>query len=180
MKLIIDECSKKKETKRDFKNFFINYIYLFLNEQIKSLLEYKNVINIDRLVSELINRKYTEISDDKKERVEILKEIKKLLNELNYKDDKMTRNVLISILDLNSKMNIFELDIFIEYIKVPLYDNPSIYNISKELKTKIINNQRQNQCYFNQIIEPNYDEDKKIVEKYLKHFYLKEKSHLIN
>ena len=55
MKLIIDECAKKEETKRDFRNFVCNYIYLFLNEQIKALLEYKNVFNFDRLVSELIN-----------------------------------------------------------------------------------------------------------------------------
>ena len=46
----------------------------------------------------------------------------------------MTRNVLFTILDLNSKMNIYEFDTFIEYIQVPLYDNPSIYNINKDLK----------------------------------------------
>ena len=175
MKEIIEECKKKEETKRDFRNFVCNYTYVFLNEQINALLEYKKDFNFDRLVSELINRKYSEISDDKKERVQILKEIKKLLNEFQYKDDRMTRNVLISILDLNSKMNIFELDTFIEYIKVPLYDNPSIYNIDKNLRDKINSNQRQNDCFFNQVIQPNFDEDKKIVEKYLKHFYLKEK-----
>ena len=126
-------------------------------------------------MSELINRKYSEISEDTLERVKTLKEIKKLLNEYQYKDDRMTRNVLISILDLNSKMNIFELDTFIEYIQVPLYDNPSIYKIDKKLKDKIMSNQRQNDCFFCQVIQPNYDEDRKIIEKYLKHFYLKEK-----
>ena len=34
-------------------------------------------------------------------------------------------------------MNIFELDTFIEYIQVPLYDNPSIYNIDKKLNDLI-------------------------------------------
>jgi len=57
----------------------------------------------------------------------------------------MTRIVLISILDLNSKMNIFELDTFIQ---VPLYDNPSIYNIDKKLKDKIMSHLRQNDCFF--------------------------------
>ena len=175
MKEIVDECKKKDETKKDFRNFVCNHIYIFLNEQINALLEYKKDFNFDRLVSELINRKYSEISDDKKERVQTLKEIKKLLNEFQYKDDRMTRNVLISILDLNSKMNIFELDTFIEYIQVPLYDNPSMYNIDKKLRDKINSNQRQNDCFFNQVIQPNYNEDQKIVEKYLKHFYLKEK-----
>ena len=175
MKLVVDECLKKEETKNEFRNFLSNHIYVFLNEQINALLEYKKDFNFDRLVSELINRKYSEISEDTLERVKTLKEIKKLLNEYQYKDDRMTRNVLISILDLNSKMNIFELDTFIEYIQVPLYDNPSIYKIDKKLKDKIMSNQRQNDCFFCQVIQPNYDEDRKIIEKYLKHFYLKEK-----
>ena len=174
-KLIVEECSKKEETKKDFRNIISTHIYSFLNEQIQALLEYKKVFNCDKLISELINRKYSEISDDKNERVKILKEIKKLLNEFQYKDDKMTRNVLVTILDLNSKMNIYELDTFIEYIQVPLYDNPSIYNINKDLRNKIINNQKQNDCFFNQTIQPNYNEDIKLVEKYLKHFYLKKK-----
>jgi len=29
--------------------------------------------------------------------------------------------------------------------------------------------------FFCQVSQPNYDEDRKIIEKYLKHFYLKEK-----
>ena len=33
----------------------------------------------------------------------------------------MTRNVLISLLALNSQINIFDFDLFIEYIKCPLY-----------------------------------------------------------
>jgi len=87
----------------------------------------------------------------------------------------MTRNVLFSILDLNSKMNIFELDTFIEYIQCPLFDNSSIYNIDKKLRDKIMSNQRQVDCFDCQIIQPIYDEDRKLIEKYLQHFYLKEK-----
>ena len=175
IKCIVDECAKKEETKSNLRNNISNNLHLLLNEQINALLEHKNVFDSDRLVSELITRKYSEISEDKKERVKTLKEIKKLLNELNYKDDRMTRNVLISILDLNSKMNIFELDTFLEYIQVPMYDNSAVYNISKELRDKISSNQRQNNYFNCQVIIPNYDEDRKIVEKYLKHFYLKEK-----
>ena len=175
MKLTVDQCSKEEKTKESFRNNINNNLYFLLNEQINCLLEYKNVLDCDRLVSELIERKYSEISEDKKERVETLKEIKKLLNELNYKDDKMTRNVLSTILDLNSKMNIFELDTFIEYIQVPLHDNPSLYNINQDLRNKITNNNRQYRIFSCQIIEHNYDEDKKLIEKYLKHFYLKEK-----
>ena len=163
VKLIIQECVKKDEKKNEFRNYICNNVHLLLNEQINFLLEYKTDFNFDKLVSELINRKFSEITEDKLERIKILKEIKKLLNEYQYKDDKMTRNVLISILDLNSKMNIFELDTFIEYIQVPLYDNPSIYNIDKKLKEKIISNQNQRDCFLSQIIEPSFDNERKLI-----------------
>ena len=88
IKNIVDECTKKEETKVNFRDNISNHLHLLLNEQINALLEHKNVFDGDRLVSELINRKYSEISEDKKERVKTLKEIKKLLNELNYKDEK--------------------------------------------------------------------------------------------
>ena len=175
IKLIVEECSKNEESKKTFRNLICDRIYFLLDEQIKALLEYKNSFNFDRLVSELINRKYSTISEDKSERVKTLKEIKKLLNEYKYKDDKMTRNVLYSILDLNSKMNVFELDTFIEYIECPLFDNSSIYNIDKKLRDKIMSNQRQNDFFHCQIIQPNYDQEKNLIEKYLQHFYLKEK-----
>ena len=175
IRLIVEECLKKEEKKRDFRNFVNNYSHIFLDEQIDALLEYNKDFNFDRLISNLIMRKYSEISEDKVERVKTLKEIKKLLNEYHYKDDKMTRDVLITILDLNSKMNIFELDTFIEYIQLPLYDNHSFYNINKDLKTKIINNQNQQNSFIIQVNHTKIDDEKKIIEKHLKHFYLKEK-----
>ena len=171
----MDECKKKEDTKRDFRDCLYSHSYFLLNEQINALLEYKDEFNFDKLISELINRKYFEISEDKNERVKVLKEIKGLLNKFNYIDDKMTRNVLFTILDLNSQMNIFELDTFIEYIQVPLYDNSSLYNINKDLRQKIMNNNKQINSSFNQAVQPSYDQDKKLSEKYLKHFYLKEK-----
>ena len=97
IKLIVEECSKNEETKTTFRNFICDKIYFLLDEQINALLEYKNSFNFDKLVSALITRKYSAISEDKAERVKTLKEIKKLLNEYKYKDDKMTRNVLYSI-----------------------------------------------------------------------------------
>ena len=175
MKSVIQECLKNEETIKQFREFVLDNVTHFLNEQIYVLLEYNKDFNFDNLVAELINRKYSEMSQNKKERVKTLKEIKALLNKFNYKDDKMTRNVLINILDLNAKMNIFELDTFIEYIEVPLYDNSSVYNISKDLREKITSNNRQDNFSFIQAAQPSYDKDKEIVEKYLKHFFLKEK-----
>ena len=178
IKLIAKECDKNEETKKQFNVFIVNYIDSFFNEHIYALLEYKSIFNSDTLVCELINRKYSEMSDDKKERVKELKEIKQLLNKLNYKDDQMTRNILITILDLNSKINIFELETFLEYIQVPLHSNAHLYNITKDLSDKIKANNEPKDCYLDQIIQPNETEDEKIIEKHLKHFFIKEKKPL--
>ena len=125
IKLIVEKCSKNEESKKRFRELVLKEIDHFLNEQINVLLEYRNEFDFDELVSELISRKYYEETKDNLERVKKLKEIKKLLNENKFEEDKMTRNVLYSILYLNSKMNIFELDTFIEYLKCPIYENSS-------------------------------------------------------
>ena len=171
--LSVKECIKKEETKKKFELFFRCSNNLLLNEQIDVLLEYRNIFNFDRLVSDFLSRKYV-ITIDKKEKLKILKEKKELLNKFKYKDDIMTRYCLINILDLNSQMNIFELETFIEYIQVPLYDNDSFYNISNVLRNKIMNN-KENDNYINEASYINLENDRKIVEKHLKHFYLKEK-----
>ena len=170
IKLIVEKCSKDEESLKRFRELVIEGIDHFLNEQINVLLEYKNEFDFDELVTELISRKYYEEPKDNLERVKKLKEIKKLLNEYKFEE----RNVLYSILYLNSKMNIFELDTFIEYIKCPIF-NSSIYHIDKELKEKIEKNELQNDIFDCQIIEPIYDEEVNLVKKCLKHFYLKEK-----
>ena len=175
IKLIVEKCSKNEQSKKRFRELVLKEIDHFLNEQINVLLEYRNEFDFDELVSELISRKYYEETKDNLERVKKLKEIKKLLNENKFEEDKMTRNVLYSILYLNSKMNIFELDTFIEYLKCPIFENSSIYHIEKELKEKIKKNKNQKDIFHCQIIEPNYNEEVKLIKKCLKHFYLKEK-----
>jgi len=172
IKLIVEKCSKDEESLKRFRELVIKGIDHFL---INVLLEYKNEFDFDELVTELISRKYYEEPKDNLERVKKIKEIKKLLNEYKFEEDKMTRNVLYSILYLNSKMNIFELDTFIEYLKCPIFDNSSIYHIDKEIKEKIEKNKNQKDIFDCQIIEPIYDEEVNLIKKCLKHFYLKEK-----
>ena len=174
LKSVVDECLKDKNKKNDFRHIITNNIQIFLNEQIIALLEYNEIFNFDSLVSELISRKYSEITEDRNEKIKKLKEIKQLLNKYQYKNDKMTRNVLISLLALNSQINIFDFDLFIEYIKCPLYNNYSIYKINNQLQKIIENN--NNQIYFKcQIIEFDSYKETQLIEKYLKHFYLKDK-----
>ena len=168
-----EESLKDEKKKEYFQNFFNNNESSLLTEQIEFLITLKSQFNFDKLVPELIARKYPDQSEDKKERVKILKEIKTLLNDYKFKYDKMTRNVLLSILELNSEMNIYEFDTFIEYIEVPMWDLSHIYNITPKLREQIKFNNRQRDLY-NQIIPIDRTKENKLIEKYLKHFFLKE------
>ena len=96
-----EESLKDEKKKEYFQNFFNNNESSLLTEQIEFLITLKSKFDFDRLVPELIARKFPDQSEDKKERVKILKEIKTLLNDYKFKYDKMTRNVLLSILELN-------------------------------------------------------------------------------
>ena len=86
----------------------------------------------------------------------------------------MTRNVLLSILELNSEMNIYELDTFIEYIEVPIWDISNMYNITPKIREQIKTNNKQRDLYV-QILPINRSKEKILIEKYLKHFFMKEK-----
>jgi len=55
----------------------------------------------------------------------------------------MTRNVLLSILELNADMNIYEYETFIEYIEVPKWDISDIYNITQKIREQIKTNKNK-------------------------------------
>ena len=171
---IAKEAIKDQKKKESFQNFFRTEESFLLTEHIEYLLTLKDQFNFETLIPELIARKYPNQIQDKKERIKILKEIKTLLNGYKYKYDKMTRNVLLSILELNSDMNIYELDTFIEYIEVPMWDLSNIYNISPKSREQIKSNSRQRDLYA-QVIPIDRNEERKLIEKYLKHFFLNEK-----
>ena len=75
---------------------------------------------------------------DKENKEEFVKEIKKSIKILSkYKrTEGYIKYLLLSILDLNCARNCFELDTFIEYIKLPLKNKNYMYNISKKSKKK--------------------------------------------
>ena len=170
----VPECLKDEKKKLYFQQIFKNYKNQYTVELLEYLLTFKDTFDFESLVNELISRKYPDQSDDKEDRVKTLKEIKKILNDYKYKYDKMTRSALLSILELNAEMNIYELDTFIEYIEVPMWDNSSLYNISKESKEQINKNSRQANLYV-QVVRMDRGKEQKLIEKYLKHFFLKEK-----
>ena len=113
---------------------------------------------------------------DKENKEEFVKEIKKSINILSKykKTEGYIKYLLLSILHLNCARNCFELDTFIEYIKLPLKNKNYMYNISKKSKKKI-------EEYWNILCEEGLEDapfvknEQKIIEGHLKHFYLKEK-----
>ena len=141
--LTIKEISKDKQRNEYFQDFFESNEKNLLTEQIEYLLTFNSEINFENLIPELISRKFPQQSEDKKERIKVLKEIKTLLNNYKYKYNKIARNVLLSILELNYELNIYELDIFIEYIELPIYDEDSMYNITPKIKEQIKLNDKQ-------------------------------------
>ena len=146
IKFTIDQIKKDEKKKEDFENFFKRNENLLLTEQIEHLLTLNASFNFEQLIPEIIARKYPKPIQDKKERVKILKEIKTLLNNYKYnkyKYSKIARNVLLSILELNSDLNIYEFDTFLEYVELPMWDVSYMYNISKKNKEQIRLNSRQ-------------------------------------
>ena len=174
IKFTIDQIKKDDKKKEDFENFFKRNENLLLTEQIEHLLTLNASFDFEQLIPEIIARKYPKPIQDKKERVKILKEIKTLLNNYKYKYSKIARNVLLSILELNSDLNIYEFDTFLEYVELPMWDVSYMYNISKKNKEQIRLNSRQRDLYV-QVIPIDRNKEVKLIEKYLKHFFLKEK-----
>ena len=162
IKSAAEESLKDEKKKVYFENLFSTYESSFLTEQIEYILTLDPKLNFEKIIPELIARKYPKQSDDKKERVKTLKEIKDLLNDYKYKYDKMTRNVLLSILELNSELNIYEFDTFIEYIEVPMWDRSDIYNITDKLGEQIKSNSRQRDLYV-QVIPIDRSKEKKLI-----------------
>ena len=174
IKFTVEQIKKDEKKKESFENFFKRNENFFLTEQLEHLLTYNAAFNFEQLIPELIARKYPQQTQDKKEKIKILKEIKTLLNNYKYKYSKIDRNVLLSILELNADLNIYELDTFIEYIEIPMWDVSYMYNISKKTREQIKLNSRQRDLYV-QVIPIDRNKEVKLIEKYLKHFFLKEK-----
>ena len=74
--------------------------------------------------------------NNKEEAVQELKKIKNILSKYK-KAEVQINSILLNILQLNAQLNTFEIDIFMEYIKLPLTENKYIYNLSDESKKKI-------------------------------------------
>ena len=169
-KQVVNEVSKYEKLKQDLTDFIYPYLNIFLNEQIKILLEYKDVFNFDKLILELISREISfDNYEDKKENIQKLKSIQQMLKDYYY--DKITNSVLLSLFELNSDLNIYDKDLFIEYIKYPLASR-SIYNLSDDIKEKINKNEKEAENFLDYLRTDKYKEEN-IIRKYLKNFYLR-------
>ena len=180
IKVLDEECRKDNKNEKNVGECIGVLCEKGLIENIETVLKYET-FNIENIYEILINRMYSKIDMDnmnnKEEAVQELKKMKNILSKYK-KAEPYIKSIILNILQLNAQSNTFELDIFIEYIKLPLANNKDIYNLSDESKEKIDNyldilgnSNPENFFTFNSLVY----EEKEIIEKHLKHFYLKEK-----
>ena len=171
IKLLNDECIKDQKNIDKIKFFIKDEFHDNLsNGLIETILKYDN-FNFDFLLTKIFNQMVIPFLNKKTE--EALKELLKIKNKLSkYKgSDGHIKYIILKILDINSSLNKYDLNIFIEYIKLPLRNDNQIYNINKELTKKIVKNLNIQDNILFDILK----DEKKIIEKHIKHFYLNEK-----
>ena len=168
LKILNDRCIEDDKLEKEVESFFEKYYSHFSNEHIEEILKYDK-FNFSFLIKKLFQQMSLSVSQTNVEnQVKELKQLKTVLSK--YKNTKeYIQYVLLSILDFNMQLNIYEFDTFIEYIKLPLNSDESFYNKSSE-KTKKLG------VFFDEDIITNIKKkERKLVEKYIKHFYLNEK-----
>ena len=171
-----EECSKYEEKKELFRLVIEQKAEEFSESQLNAFLEYNDIYNFDSIIVTLYKRKIKNIDyKDTKKSVNQLKEILDFLKKYNNTEG-LIKWILLRILELNIKINEYDFDIFLEYIKLPLNNDSSFYNINEKIEKQITSN--VNLIYDKEISKDNNNllyNEKKLIEKYLKHFYLREK-----
>ena len=185
IKAFDEKCKEKEENIEEVKYFADNYNKYLTNEQIEIMLKYDK-FNFLSLINELFAREFSKLSQicktNKEEMVKQLKEITKFCKK--YKQlDAVTQLITRIILVYNLTLNIFELDTFIDYIKLPIDNDLQFYNETDELreKTEEMMNLDGGEILGETIakIIPREEifsfKEKELIEIYLKHFYLYKK-----
>ena len=163
IKSVVHICLKEEKKKEYFKTIITKTGQYLFTEQLEYLLTFYSDFNFKDLLYQMIIRKYPIKIKDTAEAVLKLKEIKEILIKCGYKYNIMTRKILLSIMQLNFNMNIYDLDIFLEYIKIPLNYISYIYNITPELEKKLKEDDNENEIFDQRIP---YNENK-LIDKYL-------------
>ena len=167
------------EGAEEVESFFEGLCTNCSNEHIEEILKYDK-FDFPFLIKELIESVFSKIYGINEEnQVKELKQLKTVLNKYKKNFQKYIQFILLSILDLNLDLNIYEFDIFIEYIELPLTKDESFYNKIPEVKTKLLkknsDSSNDDENIFIEKIIKLIEKEKKIIIKYLKHFYLNEK-----
>ena len=153
-------------------------LHCLSNEQIESLIVIQNRSSVNlstnSFIDELIQRKFntTTSTSTSKQKKELLMDINALLNKMNMKYQKIKRDCLLNILDINIQLNEYDLSIFEEYVQCPngLSLNNAVYNLSQYNITQI---QKYTLNYNNTLINkiaPH--KEREIIEKHLTHFFI--------
>ena len=178
LKLIVDDYSKNEEVMSIFKEKINNNYECFTYEQLEAIYEFKNYFDCDNIFKEMIIRKlYNYKKDDKKEEIKALTEIKLLLYKNNYQNDFSTKTLLLILLKLNSDLNFYNWDLFIDYISCPLYENNEIYYLTEKAKS-LINESKNNSFGFVEEYPNVIENEQDIIEKHLRYYILQDKNNI--
>jgi hypothetical protein len=176
--------------RQDLNKFYVadNYLkYIYKNMTTNQIEKFLSLLpqsfNKDIIYNELINRNYTIHLEKAKSLKDHLLTRKILIQIYEYLKDKpltfnsMRSDNLLLILENGVKVNIYEKKYFLEYLENPIFSNYHQYNFSNE-KFAIItqcasNLNRQTMC---NIENKSIEEENKIINKYLRYFFLFENS----
>ena len=135
-----EECSKYEEKKELFRLVIEQKAEEFSESQLNAFLEYNDIYNFESIIVTLYKRKIKNIDyKDTKKSVNQLKEILDFLKKYNNTEG-LIKWILLRILELNIKINEYDFDIFLEYIKLPLNNDSSFYNINEKIEKQITSN----------------------------------------
>ena len=177
LNLIVNEYSKNEEVMSVFKEKIFNNYNNFTYEQLEAIYEFKNYFDCNKIFKEMIIRKFNNYSkDDKKEEIKALTEIKLLLNKNNYQNSFSTKILLLILLKLNSELNIYKWDLFIEYISNPLYEKNEIYLLTE--KTESLVSESNISFNFEEEYPDIENNEQEIIENYLRYYLLKDKNNI--
>ena len=153
---------------------YLNFMTLPQIEKIYSGIT-SDFIDKNMFLSEILNKKYMEFlnsSNNLLEKREILKKIYDFLGENESNLSILKSDILLQILENGISLNLYDLVLFQEYLKSPVYVNTSQYNQKKEQINRINN---QTRWKVSNINYQNQTEESKIIKKYLSYFFKEEK-----
>ena len=90
---------------------------------------------------------------------------------MKFKLPNNKRYTLISLLKVNSELNIFDEKLFLEYLELPIFNDSNRYILNKEQIDFINKNSYLKFDFYHNIYKPSNYNEKELIENYLIHFF---------